>query len=197
MPDLFGASVGRTQPELASISKRGGDGNGNRQDHHSSLRDLEGWLWDERVIGLGARKQTRGVFYYLRYRHNGSQIMKCASVATVALGRLTLRATEPENYSAHSPLALIHLRSLSIARASVQRSNATCCARRLRLSPAHSRKLSAMCANIAHHSTGLSWVKSTGAPLLSYLGQIEQASWPNSSQSCPQRTERSILLVHH
>jgi integrase len=42
----------------------------------SSLRDLEGWLWDSAVIGLGARKQTRGVFYYLRYRHNGSQIMK-------------------------------------------------------------------------------------------------------------------------
>jgi integrase len=42
----------------------------------TSLRDLEGWLWDTSVIGLGARKQTRGVFYYLRYRHNGTQIMK-------------------------------------------------------------------------------------------------------------------------
>ena len=42
----------------------------------TSLRDLEGWLWDSAVIGLGARKQTRGVFYYLRYRHNGAQIMK-------------------------------------------------------------------------------------------------------------------------
>src|SRR5262249_19012106 len=41
-----------------------------------SLAKLEGWLWDDKVIGLGARKQTRGVFYYLRYRHNGTQIMK-------------------------------------------------------------------------------------------------------------------------
>jgi integrase len=42
----------------------------------SSLRDLRGWLWDTSVNGLGARRQTNGVFYYLRYRHNGSQIMK-------------------------------------------------------------------------------------------------------------------------
>jgi len=42
----------------------------------TSLAKLEGWLWDDKVIGLGARKQTRGIFYYLRYRHNGSQIMK-------------------------------------------------------------------------------------------------------------------------
>ena len=42
----------------------------------ASLRDLQGWLWDDRLIGFGARRQARGVFYYLRYRHNGSQIMK-------------------------------------------------------------------------------------------------------------------------
>src|SRR5215831_3796451 len=42
----------------------------------ASLRDLEGWLWDTTVNGFGARRQTKGVFYYLRYRHNGSQIMK-------------------------------------------------------------------------------------------------------------------------
>jgi integrase len=41
----------------------------------SSIGQLRGWLWDDRVIGLGARRQTRGVFYYLRYRHNGSQRM--------------------------------------------------------------------------------------------------------------------------
>jgi integrase len=33
-------------------------------------------LWDSGVNGFGARRQTRGVFYYLRYRHNGAQIMK-------------------------------------------------------------------------------------------------------------------------
>jgi uncharacterized small protein (DUF1192 family) len=42
----------------------------------SSLRDLRGWLWDTSVVGFGARRQTNGVFYYLRYRHNGTQIMK-------------------------------------------------------------------------------------------------------------------------
>jgi integrase len=42
----------------------------------ASLRDLQGWLWDDRVNGFGARRQTNGVFYYLRYRYNGSQIMK-------------------------------------------------------------------------------------------------------------------------
>jgi integrase len=42
----------------------------------ASLAKLEGWLWDTTVNGLGARKQTKGIFYYLRYRHSGTQIMK-------------------------------------------------------------------------------------------------------------------------
>ena len=42
----------------------------------AKLRDLRGWLWDDRVVGFGARRQTNGVFYYLRYRQNGAQIMK-------------------------------------------------------------------------------------------------------------------------
>jgi integrase len=42
----------------------------------ASLRGLDGWLWDDRVIGFGARRQTKGVFYYLRYRRNGSQVMR-------------------------------------------------------------------------------------------------------------------------
>ncbi|MGB6286341.1 MAG: tyrosine-type recombinase/integrase [Xanthobacteraceae bacterium] len=41
-----------------------------------SLRGLEGWLWDDRVIGFGARRQTRGIFYYLRYRRDGAQVMR-------------------------------------------------------------------------------------------------------------------------
>jgi integrase len=41
-----------------------------------SVTKLEGWLWDTSCVGFGARKQRNGVFYYLRYRHNGSQIMK-------------------------------------------------------------------------------------------------------------------------
>jgi integrase len=42
----------------------------------TSLRDLDGWLWDTAVTGFGARRQTNGLFYYVRYRHNGSQIVK-------------------------------------------------------------------------------------------------------------------------
>ena len=42
----------------------------------SSLRDLRGWLWDTAVTGFGARRQTNGLFYYVRYRHNGAQIVK-------------------------------------------------------------------------------------------------------------------------
>ena len=42
----------------------------------SKLNNLQGWLWDDRVIGLGVRRQTKGCFYYLRVRHNGSQMMR-------------------------------------------------------------------------------------------------------------------------
>jgi integrase len=41
----------------------------------SSINELQGWLWDAQCIGFGARRQTKGVFYYLRYRHGGRQIM--------------------------------------------------------------------------------------------------------------------------
>jgi integrase len=42
----------------------------------SSISKLQGWLWDTQCVGFGARKQTNGCFYYVRYRHNGSQIVK-------------------------------------------------------------------------------------------------------------------------
>ncbi len=42
----------------------------------ASLAKLEGWLWDTSVVGFGARRQRDGVFYYLRYRQNGSQQMR-------------------------------------------------------------------------------------------------------------------------
>ena len=42
----------------------------------SSIAKLNGWLWDIGVTGFGARRQTNGVFYYVRYRHNGQQILK-------------------------------------------------------------------------------------------------------------------------
>ena len=42
----------------------------------AKLNDLEGWLWDEKVCGFGVRRQKRGIFYYVRVRHNGAQIMR-------------------------------------------------------------------------------------------------------------------------
>jgi integrase len=42
----------------------------------ASIAKLSGWLWDDKVNGFGARRQTNGVFYYLRYRHNGGQVMR-------------------------------------------------------------------------------------------------------------------------
>jgi integrase len=42
----------------------------------TSLRNLQGWLWDTAVTGFSARRQTNGTFYYVRYRHNGTQIVK-------------------------------------------------------------------------------------------------------------------------
>jgi integrase len=41
----------------------------------AKLNGLEGWLWDERVCGWGARKQSRGIFYYVRARCGGRQVM--------------------------------------------------------------------------------------------------------------------------
>jgi integrase len=42
----------------------------------SSIAKLQDWLSDTAVTGFAARRQTNGVFYYIRYRHNGTQIVK-------------------------------------------------------------------------------------------------------------------------
>jgi integrase len=42
----------------------------------STVAKLKGYLWDTYVTGFGARRQTNGVFYYVRYRHNGQQTVK-------------------------------------------------------------------------------------------------------------------------
>src|SRR5215469_5400514 len=42
----------------------------------ASLNGLEGWLWDEKVCGFGVRRQRRGLFYYVRVRHKGQQVMR-------------------------------------------------------------------------------------------------------------------------
>jgi integrase len=42
----------------------------------SSVAKLRGWLWDLGVVGFGARRQTNLVHYYVRYRHNGQQVVR-------------------------------------------------------------------------------------------------------------------------
>jgi len=42
----------------------------------SSINKLQGYLWDTFCTGFGARKQTNGTFYYVRYRHNGTQVVR-------------------------------------------------------------------------------------------------------------------------
>ena len=42
----------------------------------SSIAKLRGWLCDTHVTGFCARRQTNGVFYYVRYRHNGRQVVR-------------------------------------------------------------------------------------------------------------------------
>jgi integrase len=42
----------------------------------SSISKLNGYLWDNAVIGFGARRQTTHVHYYVRYRVNGGQVIK-------------------------------------------------------------------------------------------------------------------------
>jgi integrase len=61
-----------------------------------------GWLWDTQLVGFGARRQTNGVFYYLRYRRNGMQRIKslgrhghltpdtARNAAQAALGKLAM-----------------------------------------------------------------------------------------------------------
>src|SRR5262249_46077192 len=42
----------------------------------SAINKLQGYLWDTHVTGFGARRQTNGVFYYVRYRHAGQQTVR-------------------------------------------------------------------------------------------------------------------------
>jgi integrase len=41
----------------------------------TALNGLEGWLWCTQCVGFGARRQTKGIFFYCRYRHQGRQVM--------------------------------------------------------------------------------------------------------------------------
>jgi integrase len=54
------------------------------------------WLWDSIVKGFGARRQTDGIFYYIRYRLNGRQHIKSlgrhGSPLTPDIARTTAKA---------------------------------------------------------------------------------------------------------
>src|SRR6516165_915326 len=42
----------------------------------TAITKLNGWLWDTTCVGFGARRQTNGLFYYVRYRHGGQQTLR-------------------------------------------------------------------------------------------------------------------------
>ena len=41
----------------------------------AALNGLEGWLWCTQCVGFGARRQRKGVFFYVRYQHQRRQVM--------------------------------------------------------------------------------------------------------------------------
>ena len=43
---------------------------------NASIAKLDGWMWDHKLVGFGARKQIKGVHFYVRYRLDGTQIVK-------------------------------------------------------------------------------------------------------------------------
>ena len=43
---------------------------------NSAIAKLDSWLWDRTCQGFGARRQRGAVFFYVRYRLNGSQIVR-------------------------------------------------------------------------------------------------------------------------
>src|SRR5262249_48112159 len=59
----------------SKVRRQGWVGMGAGKMTVAALHGSEGWLWDEKVCGLGARKQRRGIFFSLRYRHGGRQQM--------------------------------------------------------------------------------------------------------------------------
>jgi integrase len=43
---------------------------------NGSIAKLDGWLWCDKLVGFGARRQRGAVFFYVRYRINGSQVVR-------------------------------------------------------------------------------------------------------------------------
>src|SRR5215469_10726966 len=43
---------------------------------NASIAKLDGWIWDQQCVGFGARSQRNSIFFYVRYRLNGTQTVK-------------------------------------------------------------------------------------------------------------------------
>ena len=43
---------------------------------NATIAKLDGWMWDHKLVGFGARKQIKGVHFYVRYRIDGTQVVK-------------------------------------------------------------------------------------------------------------------------
>jgi integrase len=43
---------------------------------NATIANLDGWMWDHKLVGFGARKQIKGVHFYVRYRIDGTQVVK-------------------------------------------------------------------------------------------------------------------------
>src|SRR6516225_11192523 len=85
----------------------------------SSISKLNGWLWDTTCVGFAARRQTnKGVHYYVRYRHNGSQTVHSTSGAMAHLGPRTLRVTKRADCLVSSLMGSILTPKLSLAKGS-------------------------------------------------------------------------------
>ena len=78
------------------------------------------WLWDSIVKGFGARRQTDGIFYYIRYRLNGRQHIKSLArhgspltpdlARNTAKAKLGIAATGADPFAPRSPTASIKSR---------------------------------------------------------------------------------------
>jgi hypothetical protein len=115
----------------------------------SSIAKLDGWMWDTHVTGFGARRQTNGVFYYVRYRHGGQQTVR-------SIGRHGPWTPDTARAKALQLLGEVAGGGDPFAqgRASQQRSTVTLPASGPRSSLPPSPKLNAICGCAVHPSTG-------------------------------------------
>ena len=142
----------------------------------SSIGKLDGWLWDTAVTGFGARRQTNGVFYYVRYRHNGAQIVK-------SIGRHGALTPDTARAKAKQLLGLVAGGADPFAQALAGEGFATCAGRYLE------RKRSLVRPNSFREAER--YLRSASAPLhrlrldqidrrkvAALLGEIETSSGP-------------------